>query len=78
MDFEKQIRQGKRTALKNEKDHVLVTFQATRKLRDAAAKKTANLSDFLRRCMEKLVDSDIDKKITRLQDDIIDDVIDNL
>ena len=78
MDFEKQIRSGKRVAVKAEKDHVLVTFLANRQLRDDATRKTANLSDYLRRCLEKLADSDIDKKLHKMYDQIIDDVIDDI
>jgi hypothetical protein len=76
MDFEKNIRAGKKTALGAEKDNVLVTFQANRKLRDAANAKTPNLSDFLRRCMEKLAGSKVDKQVEKLYDDIIDAAID--
>jgi hypothetical protein len=79
MDFEKQVRSGKRTALKAaDKDHVLVTFQANRQLRDDATRKTANLSDYLRRCLEKLADSGIDKKLNKMYDELIDEVIDDI
>ncbi len=75
MNFDANIRQGKRTALKAEKDNVLVTFQANRKLRDDATAKTANLSDYLRRCMERLAQSNIDKKLNAMYDQIIDETI---
>lgn len=79
MDFGKSIRDGKRIASKvADKDHVLVTFQAHRRLRDEATRKTANLSDFLRRCLEKLAESNIDKKLGKMYDEIIDEVIDDL
>ena len=78
MDLDKYVRGGKNVAAKMEKDHVLVTFQANRKLRDAATRKTANLSDFLRRCLEKLADSNIDKKLEKMYDEIIDETIEDL
>ncbi len=76
MDFEKQLKQGKLAALKAEKDNVLVTFQANRKLRNEATKRTANLSDYLRRCLERLAQSDIDRRLNKMYDRIIDETID--
>jgi len=78
MDFSKNLKVGRQVARKMEKDHVLVTFQANRTLRDEATRKTANLSDFLRRCLERLAESDIDKKLGKMYDNVIDDVIDEL
>ena len=71
MDFSKMLAQGRKTALKPKKDTVLITFQAERELRDKANRKGVNVSDFLRRCLERLVQSDIDKKTKKLYDEII-------
>lgn len=75
MDFSKMMAQGRKTALKPKKDNVLITFQANRELRDEANGKVANLSGFLRRCLERLVQSDIDKRTNRIYDEIIKEVI---
>lgn len=75
MNFDSNIRQGRVVALKAEKDNILVTFQANRKLRDEAMAKTANLSDYLRRCLERLAQSNIDKKLNKIYDEFIDEVI---
>jgi hypothetical protein len=78
MNFEKNIRAGKRIALKAEKDNVLVTFQANRQLRDTATNKAINLSDYLRRCLEKLAQSSIDKKVSKMYDELITEVMDEI
>lgn len=68
IDFEKDINRGRRAALKSQsnKKRVLMTFQATQKLREDANRKceqlNINLSSYLRMCLERLIASPIEYK----------------
>ncbi len=76
MNFSKNIRDGRRTVEKFQKNLVLVTFQVDESLREDCNKKTSNLSEYLRRCMEKLSLSKADKEISSIYDNIIEEAID--
>lgn len=75
--FDKQIKQGRKTALKAAKDPVLITFQVNRTLRTEAIEKCdkmgINLSAYLRICVEKLIELPIDYHIENMYREIIKD-----
>ena len=82
MSIEKQIRQGKKVALRHVKDPVLITFQANRTTRTAAIEKCdrmgINLSAYLRICVEKLIELPIDYHIENMYKDIIKEATDEV
>jgi antitoxin component of RelBE/YafQ-DinJ toxin-antitoxin module len=79
MNFDKRIRQGKKTALRHTKDPVLITFQANRTLREDAINKCGkmgiNLSAYLRICVEKLIELPIDYHIENMYKEIIKEAV---
>lgn len=85
MDFNKLLNKGKQTALKTKirkkkrsQGVILITFEAEEILRAEAMKKIPNLSDYLRRCLIRLVHSDVDTKIEEAYDSVIDEALTSL
>jgi antitoxin component of RelBE/YafQ-DinJ toxin-antitoxin module len=82
MDIEKQIRQGRKVALKHTKDPVLITFQVNRSTRTDAIEKCdkmgINLSAYLRICVEKLLKLPIDYHIENMYSEIIRDATEEI
>lgn len=82
MDYTKNIRQGRKTALRLTKDPVLITFQANRTLREDAVAKCdrmgINLSAYLRICVEKLLELPIDYHIENMYKEIIKEATDTV
>lgn len=76
MDFRNELKRGRRVALSTlKKNDKLVTFWVNEELKDQAYEKCPNVSEFLRSCLERLVNSPIEKRIKKIYDDIADDVI---
>lgn len=75
MSIKKQLKEGRRVALRHAPDPVLVTFQCNRTLRDDANAKCdkmgVNLSAYLRICLEKLIELPIDYHIEEMYKEII-------
>lgn len=75
MDFDKQLKKGRKVALRHVKDPVLITFQANRQTRTDATEKCdkmgINLSAYLRICVEKLIELPIDYHINEMYKEII-------
>lgn len=75
MNISKQLKQGRKVALRHTKDPVLITFQANRTLREDAVEKCdkmgINLSAYLRICVEKLIELPIDYHIENMYKEII-------
>lgn len=75
MSISKQIKQGRKVALRHVKDPVLITFQANRQTRTDAIEKCdkmgINLSAYLRICVEKLIELPIDYHIENMYKEII-------
>ena len=82
MNIERQLKQGKRVALKHSKDPVLITFQANRNLRNEAIEKCdrmgINLSAYLRICVEKLIELPIDYHIENMYKEIINEAVEDV
>jgi antitoxin component of RelBE/YafQ-DinJ toxin-antitoxin module len=75
MSIEKQLKQGRRTALRYEKEPVLITFQINKRIRTEAIEKCdkmgINLSSYLRICVEKLIELPIDYHIEEMYKQVI-------
>lgn len=82
MNIDKQLKKGKKTALRFAKDPVLITFQVNRPLRTDAIEKCdsmgINLSAYLRICVEKLVELPIDYHIENMYKEIIREATDEV
>lgn len=82
MSIEKQLKHGRKVALRHVKDPVLITFQANRSIRTEALKKCnsmgINLSSYLRICVEKLIKLPIDYHIENMYKEIVKEATDEI
>lgn len=77
LKFANEYTRGRRAAqsvLKKKKDK-LITCWVSEELREKAYKVCPNVSEFIRTCLERMVESKLDKQITKLYTNIADEVL---
>jgi hypothetical protein len=89
MDIKSQLRRGRKAVdraiaakqkpIKEKKPPKtkLITCWVTEELREEAIRKCPNLSEFIRVCLQRLVDSPIEKQINKIYEGVADSAIEH-
>ena len=77
MDFQRDMARGRRAvqAVLNKKKTKLITCWVSEDFRDEVYRKCPNVSEFIRVCLEKMVESNLDKQVTKLYEGVAKEVI---